>query len=63
MLDQCVLREQFRRLQETQQEALGQYETAARQADPAVKADLDQLCREKRRHLELTERLLEIIEE
>lgn len=64
MLDQFVLREQFRTLQETQRQALGRYESAAAQnADPSTKADLDQLCRDKRRHLELTERLLEIIEE
>ncbi|MBN1943388.1 MAG: hypothetical protein JW849_08865 [Phycisphaerae bacterium] len=63
MLDQLLLREQFKTLQETQREALGQYESAARDADPAARADLDQLCREKRRHLELTERLLEIVEE
>jgi len=64
MLDQFLLREQFKTLQITQQEALGRYESAAaRQADPTAKADLDQLCRDKRRHLELTERLLEIIEE
>ncbi len=63
MLDQFVLREQFKTLQETQRQALGRYESAAQNADPAAKADLDQLCRDKRRHLELTERLLEIIEE
>ena len=63
MLDQFVLREQFKALQETQRQALGRYESAAQHADPSAKADLDQLCRDKRRHLELTERLLEIVEE
>lgn len=63
MLEQLLLREQFKALHETQLEALGRYESAAQTADPAARADLDQLCREKRRHLELTERLLEIVEE
>lgn len=63
MLDQFVLRQQFKTLRETQQEALGKYESAAQNADPSARADLDQLCREKRRHLELTARLLEIVEQ
>jgi hypothetical protein len=63
MLEQFLLRDQFKTLQESQREVLGRYETAALHADPAAKADLDQLCREKRRHIELTERLLEIVEE
>lgn len=62
MLEQLFLREQFRILHETQREALGQYESAVSQADPQARAELEQLCREKRRHLELTERLLEILE-
>jgi hypothetical protein len=63
MLEQVLLREQFKTLYASQSEALGRYESAARNADSLTKADLDQLCREKRRHLELTERLLEIVEE
>lgn len=63
MLEQSVLREQFEKLRDTQLAALGQYEAAAQTADPAAKADFVQLCREKRRHIELTERLLEIVEE
>ncbi len=63
MLEHVMLREQFQTLLNTQQAALGQYQTAAQTADPESKAKLDQLCREKLRHVELTQRLLEIVEE
>lgn len=63
MLEQVLLREQFEELLGKQQSALGQYEeVAARETDPDTRAQLDQLCREKKRHIELTQRLLEIVE-
>ncbi len=63
MLDQIMLREQFEALLAHQQAALGKYESvAAGNNDPQTKAEFDQLCREKKRHIRLTERLLEIVE-
>jgi hypothetical protein len=63
MLDQIMLREQFESLLTHQRAALGKYESAAADnEDPQTKAEFDQLCKEKKRHIQLTERLLEIVE-
>ena len=63
MLDQLALREQFEVLLADEQAALGQYESAAaNQADPETRAHFEVLCREKKRHIQLAERLLEIVE-
>lgn len=63
MLEQAMLREQFETILADQQAALGMYESAALQEkDPNARAELDLLCREKKRHILLTERLLEIVD-
>lgn len=62
MLEQMMLREQFETLLGRQQVALGHYETAAKTADQENRGHFDQLCREKKRHIQLTQRLLEIVE-
>ena len=62
MLEQIMLREQFETLLCQQQTALGQYETAAKTADQENREHFDQLCRDKKRHIQLTQRLLEIVE-
>jgi rubrerythrin len=62
MLSQTVLREQFEALLRKQQDAVGIYESAGdRFADPQTRSQIDQVCREKKRHVELTRRLLEIL--
>jgi hypothetical protein len=63
MLEQVLLREKFQTLLDWQRAALGRYEAATNEADSETRGQLDQLCRDKKRHLELTERLLEIMEE
>ncbi len=62
MLEQMMLREQFETLLGQQQAALGHYETAAKTADQQTREYFDQICRDKKRHIQLTQRLLEIVE-
>jgi hypothetical protein len=62
MLEQMMLREKFQDLLDRQQQALGCYESALGQCDEEARAHLDQLCRDKKRHIELTRRMLEIVE-
>jgi len=63
MLEQALLREQFEELlSQERQAARGYAELAAKIDDPAVRQQLQQVQREKQRHIELTERLLEIVE-
>ena len=62
MLDEALLRDRFEDLLEQQRQVEGLYSSLAERVDdPAVRDHIDQLCREKRRHIELTERLLEIV--
>jgi len=62
MLEQATLREQFQTLLSQEQQALEAYaELAAKVTDPAVRQQVEQLHRDKQRHVELTERLLEIV--
>lgn len=62
MLEQAVLREQFQMLLSQEQQALQAYaDLVAKVDDPAVREQVEQLRREKQRHVELTERLLEIV--
>ena len=62
MLEQATLREQFHRLLAHEQQALEACaELAANLEDPAVRQKVEQLRRDKQRHVELTERLLEIV--
>ncbi len=63
MLEQMILRERFEDLLARQQNALGCYESAgSNTTDPETRKQLNQLCKEKKRHIQLTERLLEIVE-
>jgi rubrerythrin len=62
MLDQALLREQFQTLLSQEQQALQAYaDLVAKVDDPAVREQVEQLHRDKQRHVELTERLLEIV--
>lgn len=61
-LEQALLREQFQTLLAQEQEALAAYaDLAAKVNDRAIREQLEQLSRDKQRHVELTERLLEIV--
>lgn len=62
MLEQETIRKQFEELLAHHQAALGQYESAMKQTDGDTSIQLTQICREKKRHIELTERLIEIAE-
>lgn len=62
MLEQIMLREQFETLLGQQQAALGHYQTAAKTVDQEHREQFDQLCKDKKRHIQLTQRLLEIVE-
>lgn len=62
MLEQATLREQFQTLLSQEQQALEAYaQLVAKVTDPAVRQQVEQLHRDKQRHVELTERLLEIV--
>ena len=61
-LEQALLREQFQTLLTQEQQALQAYaDLADKVTDPAVREHVEQLRRDKQRHVELTERLLEIM--
>jgi rubrerythrin len=63
MLEQALLREQFLELLKREREAAEVYaDLVARITDPALRQQVDQLRRDKQRHIRLTERLLEIVE-
>ncbi|MCY2926603.1 MAG: hypothetical protein NT031_14425 [Planctomycetota bacterium] len=63
MFEQVALAEQFEDLLAKQQAAAGHYASlAAECADPAQREQFDTIRREKLRHVELTLRLLEIVE-
>ncbi len=63
MLEQALLREQFQSLLRQEKEALAGYDDlAASISDPVLQAQVEQLQREKQRHLRLAERLLEIVD-
>ena len=62
MLEQERIRKQFEELLSHHQAALGQYESAMKQTDGHTAIQLTQIYREKKRHIELTERLIEIAE-
>jgi hypothetical protein len=64
MLEQSLLREQFENLLAQHEEAIGAYESAAgnNEIDAALRAQLADVCRAKKRHIELTQRLLEIVD-
>ena len=63
MLEQNLLRSQFRELLEQNLDAVGRYESAIEHSrEIPGSRQLDTLLEDKKRHVELTERLLEIIE-
>ena len=63
MLEQSMLAEQFRNLLAAERQAENACAELAEQVDdPQLKERLQQFCREKQRHVELAERLLEIVE-
>jgi rubrerythrin len=63
MLEQALLRERFEELLDQQRQAAGFYAAwAARLTDPKLRQQVEQIHREKTRHIALTERLLEIVE-
>ena len=62
MFEQAMLSERFEQLLLKQQAAAQAYQQlldALR--DPDLRADVDQVCRDKKRHIRLSERLLEIV--
>lgn len=64
MPERAILRELFNGLYASTREAAEQYRTMADTAgDPARKDQLARLARDGRRHIDLTERLLEILSE
>jgi len=62
-LEQAQLRERFQTLLAQEQQALLTYEALLAHAiDPELRMQVELLCRDKLRHVELTERLLEIVD-
>jgi len=63
MLEQAMLSERFRFLLSRQEQATRMYdELAAKTVDPDMRQEIQQLVRDKQRHVRLTERLLEIVQ-
>lgn len=63
MFEQAILAEQFRGLLAKEQQAVRMCaDLEAKAADPAFRQELGQLRRDKQRHIELTQRLLEIVQ-
>ncbi len=61
--EQAMLRERFQDLLALEQQAIKAYaELAARTTDPEIIQKIEHLLQDKQRHVELTERLLEIVE-
>ena len=63
MLEQALLRDQFQQLLCAQRQAMAGYQALAdRLADGDLREEARQLQREKLRHVQLTERLLELVD-
>ena len=63
MLEHVFLRRRFKDLLDKNMAAVDQYDSALETSrDSVASEELDMLLEEKRRHIELTERLLEIVE-
>jgi rubrerythrin len=61
-IEHALLRERFQMLLSQEQQALDAYaDLVSRVTDPALREQVEQLHRDKQRHIELTERLLEIV--
>jgi rubrerythrin len=64
MLERSILRDHFDRIHATCQDAASAYETLAAEAgDDGARTELTRLSREQARHVELCQRLLEIVDE
>jgi len=62
-VEQVLLAEAFQTLLEHERQAEKTYrELAGRAKDPSAREQIELILREKRRHVELVERLLEIVE-
>ena len=62
MFEQAMLSEQFRMLLQKEQEVVNHYTELLKQVeDPRIRQQVAQLCRDKRRHVRLAERLMEIV--
>ncbi|MCP4377155.1 MAG: hypothetical protein GY794_13385 [bacterium] len=63
MFEEAELAEQFNALLDQQQQAADYYATVASNTDdPHVRRQVEQVHREKKRHIQLTQRLLEIVD-
>jgi len=63
MFEEAQLAEQFNVLLDQQQQAANYYAAMAAQTDdPLVRRQVEQVCREKKRHIQLTQRLIEIVD-
>jgi len=63
MYEQVELTERFQTLLAQERQAEREYgELAAATEEPALREQIEQLRREKQRHVDLTQRLLEIME-
>jgi rubrerythrin len=63
VLEEALLAEQFQTLLEKERQAACAYAgLAAKVTDPHLKLKIEQLCRDKEKHIRLAERLLEIVE-
>ena len=63
MLEQLMFADQFKELLACQQKAVCAYgDLAGRIDDPKLRDQVEQLQRDKQRHIRLTERLLEIVD-
>ena len=64
MPDRAILREHFAGMLEAAQTAASKYGRLAKTAeDPAMKGELLRLAGDEQRHVELAERLLDIVDE
>ena len=64
MPERAILREQFSAMLAKVRTAASQYDQLARSTeDPEARDQLQRLAREEYRHVQLTERLLEIVDE
>ena len=62
-VEQSMLSERFTELLEAERRAEQAYANcAADESDPEKRTQLEQICREKARHVELVRRLLEIVD-
>jgi len=64
MPERAILRDHFSRMLQTAESVAAEYDRlAGSAASKAARSELERLAREEYRHVELTHRLLEIVEE